>query len=292
MHVTCIFMSIRASSLRIPLPLLLLLLLLPLAFTIRRSPQRHHSNNAPVSAAHILSHPFASRLIVSEHARLIYCPIPKAANSNWKYLIRKFERRHDYTNLSVAHRVNASRFRYLTDYSVDEAHRLLNDASYLKFVFVRDPYQRLLSCYMDKFRNTNAVYVANEYTPFLAQLYSWPIARRLAARHAARPSFTAFVDQLARQTPQQMNAHWMPQTLHCGIGIMPYDFIGRMETLHTDAAYVLRRIGRANERFPSPSQIAFPPSGASSKTADMLYTRHIMLKTRIIYAHDFTVLHY
>lgn len=63
------------------------------------------------SGAEILSKPFAKRIIVSERHRFIYCPVPKVANSNWKYLIRKNEGFEDYDDLTKAHNANTSGLR-------------------------------------------------------------------------------------------------------------------------------------------------------------------------------------
>ncbi|KAI0564801.1 carbohydrate sulfotransferase, partial [Gracilaria domingensis] len=222
----------------------------------------------------------------------VFCPIPKAANSNWKYLIRKFEGFSDYADLTKAHNANLSGLRYLSDYSPPEVHHLIHDASYFKFVFVRNPYSRLVSCYMDKFRNTDPLYVRNEYRLFLAQLFHWHYARTVDIDNQPRPSFRTFVDELLKQPPRFMNAHWMPQIIHCGIGIMPYDFVGRMENLKHDARYALDKLGKTDQHFPTQQQIGFPPSGASSQLADQLYTGELRFKVRAIYDDDFRILGY
>ncbi|PXF42290.1 Carbohydrate sulfotransferase 14 [Gracilariopsis chorda] len=249
-------------------------------------------NNTGATGADIIAFPFASRIIVSEVSRLIYCPIPKAANSNWKYLIRKFEGLPDYADLTKAHNVNVSGLRYLSDYSANEISQLIRDPSFFKFIFVRNPYSRIVSCYMDKFRNTDPVYVTTEYRLFLAQLFHWHYARKVDIYRDPRPSFETFVDELLKQAPIAMNAHWMPQTTHCGIGIMPYDFVGRMENLAKDARFVLDRLGKFEECFPSQQEIGFPPSGASKKMEDELYTIDLRFKVRAIYDDDFQMLGY
>lgn len=247
------------------------------------------SNVTNLTGSDILSRRFAHRIIVSERSRLIYCPIPKVASSSWKYLIRKFEGVDDYSDLSKAHSPSTSGLRYLTDYSPREVEALLQDPSFFKFVFVRDPYVRAASCYMDKFQSRNEAYVRNEYSQFLAQLYDWRFVRSLNIDSAPRPSFAEYVDQLSMQNPMEMNEHWMPQTLLCGFGEMPYDFVGHMEHLSQDAKQVLRRINRQEERFPSQDEIGFPPSGASDGGGDEFFTLEAMAKLRLIYDVDFNL---
>lgn len=259
---------------------------------LRASAELSIRNVTDLSGAELLSRPFAAHVIVSEHGRFMYCPVPKAANSNWKYLVRKFEGMEDYADLSKAHIPARSGLRYLSDYSPREVDALLTDPSYFKFVFVRDPYARLVSCYMDKFRSRSPAYVQAEYRNFLAQLFNWRYARGVDLEANPRPSFRAFVDELAKHDPESMNPHWMPQSLHCGFGEMPYDFVGRMETLLPDARYVLDKLGKHDEQFPTQEDIGFPPSGASPVVADQLYTLDLMLKVRVIFDHDFRALGY
>lgn len=245
------------------------------------------TNTTAMTGAAILERAFANRIIVSERSKLIYCPIPKAASSNWKYLLRKFEGLSDYDDLSKAHDPSLSGLRYLSDYSPDEVESLLRDQTYLKFTFVRDPYTRALSCYMDKFQNREEKYVEQEYQPFLAQLLDWRIARSIDATRTPRLSFPAFVDELAKQNPMEMNEHWMPQALLCGFGEMPYDFVGSMRTLQADSEFVLRSRNMSLERFPTQSDIGFKASGASDPENHGLYTLETMMKVRLIYDVDF-----
>lgn len=245
------------------------------------------ANTTHMSGEELLARPFAARIIVSEKSRLVYCPVPKAASSNWKFLIRKFEGLDDYDDMARAHLPATSGLRYLTDYSPREVESLVADPSFFKFAFVRDPYARAVSCYMDKFLNAADEYVQNEYRGFVAELYDWRFARSLDVDTAPRPSFVEFVDELAKQSPMAMNEHWRPQTLLCGFGEMPYDFIGRMDNLEADAAYVLERLSRQNEQFPSQKDIGFPSSGASDGKGDDFLTLETMTKLRIIYDVDF-----
>jgi hypothetical protein len=245
------------------------------------------ANTTVLSGAEILARPFARRIVVSETSRLLYCPVPKVASSNWKYLIRKFEGLDDYFDLSKAHSPETSGLRYLTDYAPGEVERLLADPSFFKFAFVRDPYARALSCYMDKFQTREEAYVRTEYRAFLAQLYDWRHARSVDIETAPRPSFPEFVDELAKQGPTAMNDHWMPQALLCGFGEMPYDFVGRMESLAADVDHVFRKIGRPSERFPTQADIGFPASGASESAVDDVVTLEAMAKLRVIFDVDF-----
>lgn len=301
----------------------------------------------PLPAGDITRRPWAARIIVSERRKVLFCPIPKAANSNWKYLLRRLEGYGDYANLSKLHSPALSGLRYLSDYSAGEAAALLGDPAYTKFVFVRDPYTRLLSAYMDKIASTQRTFVHAELRAFLAHLMDWRwVKARVASvgagggggggalppdaaagvggavgvtgvagggggvggvavaaggigrggsggiEAAPRPSFRAFVDELLKAPPAAMNAHWAPQSLLCGFGEMPYDFVGRFERLSTDAAALLARIGAPpGVTFPTQAEIGFPPSGAAAVAGDY-WSLDLMLKARLVYDVDFHTLGY
>ncbi|GAB0495711.1 hypothetical protein MMPV_007016 [Pyropia vietnamensis] len=83
-----------------------------------------------------------------------------------------------------------------------------------------------------------------------------------------RPSFRAFVDELLKAPPAAMNAHRAPQTLLCGFGEMPYDFVGRFERLTDDAAALARIGAPPGVTFPTQAEIGFPPSGAAAVAGD------------------------
>ncbi|KAA8491881.1 Carbohydrate sulfotransferase 14 [Porphyridium purpureum] len=241
------------------------------------------------SGADILQEDYASRIIVSELNRFVFCPVPKVANSNWKYVIRQLEGFSDYANLTLGHRVDLNGLRYLSDYSPDDAERILFGSEFFKFAFVRDPYTRLVSAYLDKFQNKDAS--SEEYRLFMAQIYSWKYVRDRDIAKEPRPSFRAFVDELLKQKPTRMNLHWMPQSYICGFGDVPYDFIGRFENLVSDASSALRFMGKGDVHFPSQEEIGFLPSGATNTTAEY-YTLELMLKVKIMYEVDFVLLGY
>lgn len=206
-----------------------------------------------MSVEWMLRQSFASRIIVSESAKLLYCPISNAASSNWKHLIRKFEGIHDYTNLARSNSPEFSGLKYLTDYSEERVKEFLGDPNMFKFVFVKDPTVRAADTYINKIENSMD---RDEYRGFMQNLYNSTYANKELSKKP-HPTFRQFVIQVAKQMPEHMDEHWRPQTRLCGFGALKYDFIGRMETLENDAAHVLNRLGRMTEKFPVQEQNTF-----------------------------------
>uniref|UniRef100_A0A8C2VF30 Carbohydrate sulfotransferase n=1 Tax=Chinchilla lanigera TaxID=34839 RepID=A0A8C2VF30_CHILA len=118
---------------------------------------------------------------------------------------------------------------------------------YFKFLFVRDPLERLLSAYRNKFGEIR------EYQ----QRYGAEIVRRY--RPGAGPSpagddvtFTEFLRYLVEEDPERMNEHWMPVYHLCQPCAVHYNFVGTYERLEADANQVLEWVGAPpHVRFPA-----------------------------------------
>lgn len=92
-------------------------------------------------------------------------------------------------------------------------------AGYFKFAFVRNPWDRILSCYQNK--------VAAKTYPIFEECYN--------------KDFDYFVRFIDRKDLSTADRHIKPQTLL--IPVDDLDFIGRLETFSTDLPYVLGIIG-------------------------------------------------
>ena len=86
----------------------------------------------------------------------------------------------------------------------------------LKFYFVRHPFERLVSCYRDKFENgLKTDYIFKTFNPTI-----------IKSKHPNRPTFVEFVEYLIRTPIEQYNDHWLPNWIHCQICTQNYDIIG------------------------------------------------------------------
>ncbi|KAA8492441.1 Carbohydrate sulfotransferase 14 [Porphyridium purpureum] len=236
----------------------------------------------------MMQHSFAKRLIVSQRLRAVYCPIPKVASTNFKRLIRKFEGFSDHQNLTRAHSSDSGLVR-LSELAPELARQILEDRTYLKFVVVREPYSRALSCYLNKFHTRQIS--DPEFRRFLGQLVGWKYIGDAEVTEADRPTFARFVNAIWKQLPAQMNEHWAIQSVLCGIGVIPYDFVGRFEELPEHALLILRALGKSAESFPSPSEIGFLSTEANTQL-DAFYTPALRSSVREIYHADFNLLEY
>jgi hypothetical protein len=143
------------------------------------------------------------------------------------------------------------------------------------FTVVRNPYVRVLSAYLDQIsRHRNAE--------------AWGQFARQHGLDDGPLSFTDFLRLLADSTHGAMNPHWRPQYASVAPKLVPYEFIGSVETFDPDMRIVLRRIfgdGPALQSY-APHQ-----TGSSSKLAEHYGPKEVDLVQRI-YEEDFASLGY
>jgi chondroitin 4-sulfotransferase 11 len=107
-------------------------------------------------------------------------------------------------------------------------------ADYFVFAFVRNPWDRISSCY----RNKVDGYYRDYKTP------KFMLERGLDFHHERAPwiSFREFLELLLRDDETKYwNEHWAPQTAL--INMDQLDFVGKLETLDKDWKYVCEKIG-------------------------------------------------
>jgi hypothetical protein len=97
--------------------------------------------------------------------------------------------------------------------------------TYFKFTFVRNPWSRAASCYLDKIKNARPI----------------RLARHLHNRYGleAGMSFEAFAQWLNSEEGRDdvADRHWMSQHRVLALdqpGLIRYDFVGRLENLAAD----------------------------------------------------------
>ncbi len=208
-----------------------------------------------------------ARSVVSHRWRYVYLRVPKAANST---VLRTLLERLPEPGLDPADidraKVRTVHFRNLRAGELRETER------YFTFAVVRDPYVRLLSAYLDKFRE------GHKYLP--------RYGARVAARDGGRISFLGFCRYLA-DGGEEENAHWMRQTRLTGL-VERLDFIGRVESLEADLAAITGRIdGTASAGIAAGLANAGPaPTGAARRLAEH-YDAECRQIVAEIYAEDF-----
>ncbi|XP_029363282.1 carbohydrate sulfotransferase 11-like [Echeneis naucrates] len=205
----------------------------------------------------VLSPDDLKHLIVDDKHSLIYCYVPKVACTNWKRVLMVLTSDGRYTDpLSIpANEAHiAGNLHTLSEFSVPEINQRLRN--YLKFIFVREPFERLVSAYRNKF--------TRHYNTAFHKRYGTKIIRRHrlnpepdALERGNNVSFREFVQYLVDPLTQQeepLNEHWERVHSLCHPCLIHYNVVGKYETLEPDAEAVLRLAGVEDT-------LKFPTSG-------------------------------
>ncbi|XP_072305628.1 carbohydrate sulfotransferase 11-like [Eucyclogobius newberryi] len=210
----------------------------------------------------VLSPSDLKHLIVDDKHSLIYCYVPKVACTNWKRVLMVLSSDGQYTDplsipASEAH--VPGNLRRMSDLSVSEINHRLR--SYLKFLFVREPFERLVSAYRNKFTRSYNTAFHKRYGTKIIRRHR-PNPEREAMEKGNDVSFLEFVQYLVdprTQREDSYNEHWERVHSLCHPCLIHYDVVGKYETLEPDAQAVLKLAG-------VDQTIQFPTSHKSTRT--------------------------
>ena len=163
------------------------------------------------------------RSVLFPRLNAVYIPVPKTAGS---------------TVMSTLLAADGSpHLAGITDHNSDEARRLmsaennlrvfwrsLNDPDCFRFAFVRNPYTRAVSGYLDK--------IASAREPRFSKWLGLP----------AGASLLDFLRRISEQEVDAMNRHWRPQSALISPKVN-LNLLGKFERFDDDFAKVLDRLG-------------------------------------------------
>ncbi|MEQ2174773.1 Carbohydrate sulfotransferase 14 [Goodea atripinnis] len=187
---------------------------------------------SPLQRKTVLQH-----ILVNEEYRFLYCYVPKVACSNWKRVLKVLSGALESVdvNIKMDHR---SDLLFLSSLKPEEIRYRLKH--YFKFMFVREPMERLLSAYRNKFGEIESY--QKKYGMEIVKRYRKGLAKDASVK-GDDVTFGEFVHYLLDEDVEHMNEHWMPVYNLCQPCAVSYNFIGSYEHLERDSEYVLQRIG-------------------------------------------------
>ncbi|KAM9826618.1 carbohydrate sulfotransferase 8 isoform 3-T3 [Syngnathus typhle] len=180
-------------------------------------------------------------IFVEDKHKVLYCQVPKAGCSNWKRTLMVLagvtSDPHSITH-DTAHFGNF--LKTLNSFDRQGIMRRLN--SYTKVMFVREPFERVVSAYRDKFENPNDYYHKGFGRPIISKYR--PNATRSALASGNGVTFQEFVQYLLDvHRPVGIDIHWEPANQLCNPCLIDYDFIGKFENMEEEADLLLRLVG-------------------------------------------------
>ncbi len=164
---------------------------------------------------------------VSHKHKFIYYPVPKAACST----IKSFMITIDEIEQGPTLHTTVMPTLYFPD------NRSARYKDYFHFAFVRNPYDRLLSCYIEKIYHPKSVnrndhaFINGENREFI---------KGYGNVEFKKMSFSDFVHFVNQIPDKHCDPHWSPQ--HRLLDLEKLDFIGRLENFEQDFSYVKEQI--------------------------------------------------
>jgi len=188
--------------------------------------------NQPFALTNYLCH-------VSKKNKFLYVETPKVACTSVKRVLQEAELGESikYENPGDVHNRELSPLMRPSD-ELATFGRSLVGSEYFRFCFVRNPFTRVLSCYLDKM-------VKVEYE-----------RRRLAPKLGfdpdVVPTFLEFLEAVSKQSESEYDIHWAPQTYLLRPNRVHYSFVGRFELFGSHFEMLCMRLGiRGAERVSS-----------------------------------------
>ena len=135
-------------------------------------------------------------------------------------------------------------------FNVDDVEQYFSKS--YRFTFVREPFERFLSAYKDKFIARRPVDrpLLKNYGSKILQHYR-PMVSQQSLKALDDITFSEFVEYIIKEGVHEgFDRHWNTYEEQCNPCVIKYHFVGRYEFLAEDGNYMLENAGENRIRFP------------------------------------------
>lgn len=154
---------------------------------------------------------------ISKKLKLTICKVQKVASTFLSEILRIYQNTSFPRLIPIQNVISGPNFKK----------RFPQILGYEKVMFVREPYGRLFSGYVDKMFSYNP--------PFWNYIYSFGKLSK-----GSHVDFTDFVTFILNINRKNLNCHFSPIYSHCNPCSISYDFIGTIETMQNDTLYLIK----------------------------------------------------
>ena len=187
-------------------------------------------------------------------------------------------------------------------FTLNKINNHINDDSYYKFAVVRNPYDRLVSAYVDKFcgEDVNKSWVSR-------------VIQEGGSKNKEgdyQISFSEFVEYLSNKNITEVNSHWRPQSYV--LNNLKLDEVVDLKNMSTELPRITEKLGFKSSinftkrrqsnaykevtydlkevyNLPNSELIAFKASNGYFPQKDLFYTNTLRDKVQSIYLEDFKI---
>lgn len=217
---------------------------------------------------------------VSDQTKTIYFGIPKTGCSSIRRSLQYLEVNAEKELLpEIVHDKKSSPLFGLYTHS-QSAESLLSSNDYFKFTFIRNPFTRILSAYLDKF-----VHNKWERNKRLSDL-GYNISNKF--------TFTQFLNYVNDQQRDSLDIHWIPQCYLLPENLKLLNFIGRFENFTKEWALVFRMIRTRSNNIDSNTSsmdVVWHKTNAN-QLLKCYYTEECIQIVQSVYEEDFRLFNY
>ena len=199
------------------------------------------------------SGPF-DRTVLIPKSKLMFCGIPKVGITQWLKFSRFIFGAVDYQSMPYF-KADVSKFRFAR-LSRNRQEEVLNDPSWTKAIFLRDPAERLMSAYLDKVENKllkeKRAWQSSSSTTPPQDLYNITFQTKASvfAEWVRSLETEPAVSCQGRRGPSWCwDPHWRPQVYSCGIReLLPhFDFVGSLSQAANHSRALLEKVNLWDE---------------------------------------------
>lgn len=218
-------------------------------------------------------HWFNSAVNLSLKGRYVYIENPKVASSTIKTRLHANEL-IGLSNIRVGPHPDIANSPFVKPYQlpISDAAEYIFGGSFFKFTFVRNPFHRLLSSYLDKILSS---------APEKGQIDA--VWARKYGEKKDHYTFGEFVEAISNIPDNFRDKHWRTQSRITMTGYIDYSFIGRFEQLN---AHLAKIESMAQIDFSNLKEISPHKTDAASRLREF-YTDDIFRNVTKLYETDF-----
>ncbi|WP_447044890.1 sulfotransferase family protein [Vreelandella sp. H-I2] len=213
---------------------------------------------------------------ISLKNKYIYFQVSKSASSTVKFYLQSLEIYGTQRKVIDVNNRNLSPHVWPSQLPESQFFNLLNDPAIKKVSFVRNPFSRLLSCYLHRIK----------------ELPSSPSVRNIKRftknRFDHNLSFDDFINIVCDQKSMEQDSHWRLQTDEIFYNLIDsWDFIGKVENIDNDLHEMLRIVSPTREHSNEALKDFSPSVTNASSKLEKYYNQQLVSRVVERYKLDF-----